>query len=87
MLKDKGEFLAVRSYVGSPISTDVRPGAGGELLSLVIKRKVAQNVNRMSKNKISVCQYVRIQLFGIGAPQVLTYSPITDISSPSPSAS
>ena len=27
---------------------------------LVIKRNVAQNVNRMSENNISVCQYVRM---------------------------
>ena len=30
------------------------------ILSLVIKRKVVQNVNRMSENNISVCQYVRM---------------------------
>ena len=36
-------------------------------LSLVIKTKVVKNVNRMSeKNILSVCQYVRVQLFSIG---------------------
>ena len=29
------------------------------------KRKVVQNVNRMSENNISVCQYVRLQLFSL----------------------
>ena len=32
------------------------------ILSLVIKRKVVQNVNRMSENNISVCQYVRMSI-------------------------
>ena len=44
------------------------------ILSLVIKRKVVQNVNRMSENiksvcqyvHLSICQYVRMQLFSLG---------------------
>merc|ERR1711993_35511 len=32
------------------------------ILSLVIKTKVVQNVNRMSENNISVCQYVRMSI-------------------------
>ena len=32
------------------------------ILNLVIKTKVVQNVNRMSENNISLCQYVRMSI-------------------------
>ena len=52
--------------VGSPISPDVRAGGGRGanilILSLVIKRKVVQNVNRMSENIMSVCQYEYVSM-------------------------
>ena len=54
--------------VGSPISTDVRPreGRGAKslesFLRLVVKRKFVQNVNRMSKNIMSVCQHVNLSI-------------------------
>ena len=35
------------------------------ILSLDMKTKVVQNVNRMSENIMSVCQYVRMQLFSL----------------------
>ena len=34
------------------------------ILSLVIKTKVVQNVNRMSENIMSVCQYVNMSTSG-----------------------
>ena len=56
--------------VGSPISPHVRRGREAKkiysLLSLVLKIKVGQNVNRMSEKNISICQYVRMQLFSLG---------------------
>ena len=44
------------------------PGEGergknfNSILSLVIKRQVVQNVNRMSENNTSVCQYVNMSI-------------------------